>query len=185
MADITHAAEHNDLDGLRRLIDLQKATDPEYDANRMPYTKGMQLASVAAARRNHPVAVGLLLDSGCWINVELVEAALSGHYKDVFDSLIARGWNVSSNLGHSGDALLIAIGRNNQEMVQYLLSRGADPNANTTIGTYRALESAAYGASIPILEGLLDAGAELRGRRALPKAAGEGRIDAARTWCGL
>jgi ankyrin repeat protein len=72
----------------------------------------------------------------------------------------------------------IAIGRNNQDMVKYLLSRVAEPNANTTIGASRALEAAAYRASLPILEALLDAGAELKGRRALPTAAGEGRTDA-------
>lgn len=63
-------------------------------------------------------------------------------------------------------------------MVQFLLSRGADPNANTTLGSSRALEIAAYSSSIPLLKALLDAGAELKHRSALPIAAGEGRIDA-------
>ncbi len=34
--------------------------------------------------------------------------ALEGNSKDVFDSLIARGWNVNSNLGHVGNALMSA-----------------------------------------------------------------------------
>ena len=63
-------------------------------------------------------------------------------------------------------------------MVRFLLSRGADPNANTTSGSSRTLELAAYWASIPLLTALLDAGAELKFRSALPNAAAEGRIDA-------
>lgn len=63
-------------------------------------------------------------------------------------------------------------------MVQFLLSRGADPNANTTLASSRALETATYSSSIPLLKALLDAGAELKHRSALPIAAGEGRTDA-------
>jgi len=63
-------------------------------------------------------------------------------------------------------------------MVQFLLLRGADPNANTSIGASRAIECAAYSSSIPILKALLDEGAELKTRSALPIAARQGRTDA-------
>ena len=62
-------------------------------------------------------------------------------------------------------------------MVQLLLSRGADPNVNTDGGMYRALEQGAAISSIPVLEALLNAGAETTGRSVLSKAAYWGRTD--------
>lgn len=56
-------------------------------------------------------------------------------------------------------------------MVQLLLSRGADPNANTDGGMYRAVEQGAAISSIPVLEALLNAVAEIKGRSVLSKAA--------------
>ena len=56
-------------------------------------------------------------------------------------------------------------------MVQSLLSRGADPNANTDGGIYRAIEQGATISSIPVLQALLNAGAETKGRSVLPKVA--------------
>lgn len=44
-----------------------------------------------------------------WLTILPIPAtvigALAKKCKDVFDALIARGWDVSSNLGHIGDAL--------------------------------------------------------------------------------
>jgi ankyrin repeat protein len=61
-------------------------------------------------------------------------------------------------------------------LVHFLLSHGADPNANTRI-CRGALEVATFRAPIPMIEALLDAGAYLKGRSALQIAAREGRID--------
>jgi ankyrin repeat protein len=63
-------------------------------------------------------------------------------------------------------------------MVQFLLSRNADPNANTD-GNNTALEKAAATASIPVLAALLSAGAIMKGRSALVKAAYHGRSEIA------
>jgi ankyrin repeat protein len=62
-------------------------------------------------------------------------------------------------------------------MVQFLLSRGANPNANLLAHIDSALEVAASSASITVIDALLDAGAALKGRSALCEAAGEGRAD--------
>lgn len=70
----------------------------------------------------------------------------------------------------------LCSGRDNLKMVQFLLLRNADPNANTD-GNNTALEKAAATGSIPILEALLEAGAVMKGRSALVKAAYHGRID--------
>jgi hypothetical protein len=121
MDDLVSAAQTNDLDRLRRLVKVEKANNPGLE-----YTSAMQDACHAAACQNHPAALNLLLDSGCWRisagehtepdRVSLkrltilpipatVIGALAKKCKDVFDALIARGWDVSSNLGHIGDAL--------------------------------------------------------------------------------
>jgi ankyrin repeat protein len=53
----------------------------------------------------------------------------------------------------------ISIDIGNLEMVQFMLSRGADPNLNHTMGNHSALEFAGFRTSIPIIEALLRAGA--------------------------
>ena len=63
------------------------------------------------------------------------------------------------------------------EMLQFLLSRGADPNRNTNYGGATPLELAAYVSSVPIIETLLDAGAHYQGYKALANAAYYGRVN--------
>lgn len=70
----------------------------------------------------------------------------------------------------------LCSGRDNLKMVQFLLLRNADPNANTD-GNNTALEKAAATGSIPILKALLEAGAVMKGRSTLVKAAYYGRTD--------
>jgi len=71
----------------------------------------------------------------------------------------------------------LSVGDDNLDMVQFLISRGADPNANHTSGMSRALELAAFHSSIPVLDALLNAGAVLKGRSTLHNAAGYRRTD--------
>ena len=74
----------------------------------------------------------------------------------------------------------LAASADKVSLVRFLLSHGADPNANLRGQRHTALECAAYSASIPVLELLIDAGAQIRTRSALSIAAGEGRVDAVR-----
>jgi ankyrin repeat protein len=74
-------------------------------------------------------------------------------------------------------AFSLATSSDDLDMVQFLLSRGADPNANTDGGMNRAVERGAATSSIPVLGALLDAGAETKGRSVLSKAAYWGRTD--------
>ena len=87
MAELVSAVEQNDLDSLRRLIDLEKALDPNYDPKRMPYTEAMQRANIAAVRHNNLDALGILFDAGCTVNVggsphrsDLIENNLADRY---------------------------------------------------------------------------------------------------------
>ena len=62
------------------------------------------------------------------------------------------------------------------DMLQFLLSRGADPNADADHFT-AALEKAAWRGDVSIVKELLDAGAQLETRSALPDAAQQGHSD--------
>jgi hypothetical protein len=69
MANLACAAQINDLEKLRHFIDEEKASHPEISHSSLnKSTKAMQDACHAAARNNHPAALDLLLDSGCWID---------------------------------------------------------------------------------------------------------------------
>jgi ankyrin repeat protein len=63
-----------------------------------------------------------------------------------------------------------AIQYDNLCMVKFLLSRNVDVNTTHPMNGDSPLEFAAYSASIPVIEALLDAGAVLRGRSALQSA---------------
>jgi ankyrin repeat protein len=65
----------------------------------------------------------------------------------------------------------MAIDIENLEMVQFTLSRGADPNLNHTMNNSSALEFAAVRTSISIIEALLRAGSVFKGRETLQNAA--------------
>ncbi|KAF2145311.1 uncharacterized protein K452DRAFT_315586 [Aplosporella prunicola CBS 121167] len=178
MDDFVSAAETNDLDRLRRLLELERAQNPRLGQNSsVPSTPAMQAAHHAAARCNHPAALELLFDNGAWIGPGPLEVAVRENHKDIFKALVARGWNVSSNLGHAGDALVLAVREDNLDLVQFLLSHGADPNANFDIFGWRSLEVAVCWSSIPVIEALLNAGAKLKGSSALQRAAYTGRTD--------
>ncbi|KIN03104.1 hypothetical protein OIDMADRAFT_178813 [Oidiodendron maius Zn] len=172
MEELVNAAETNDLDKLRHYLDLERAQNPQLSKEMYKSTAAMRAACHAAARNNHPAALDILLDSGCWID----RASIAGS-KEVFDSLIARGWDINSRVGYRGDALMISAEIDNLDMIQFLLSRGADPNANYSGGMFRALEVAAFHASVPVLDALLNSGAVLKGRSALCNAAEQGRTD--------
>jgi len=58
------------------------------------------------------------------------------------------------------------------DLVQFLLSRGADPNGQQ--GNCTMLECAVYSSEIPIITALLDAGAEIENRSTLSIAASLG-----------
>jgi hypothetical protein len=71
----------------------------------------------------------------------------------------------------------LSVGADNLDHVKFLLSLGADPNANTSGGLSSALELAAAMSSIPGVDALLDKGAVVKGSSVLPKAAGQDRTD--------
>jgi hypothetical protein len=69
MADLISAAENNDLDTLRRLLDAEIAqnagTFEQQPESWMKATGVMLEASYTAAQRNHHAVLNMLLDSGC------------------------------------------------------------------------------------------------------------------------
>jgi hypothetical protein len=70
MTDLISAAQRNDLESLRRFLDLEKVQNPDVFCSPRPAsmprsTVATQDASYAAARYNCIGALNMLLDSGC------------------------------------------------------------------------------------------------------------------------
>jgi len=67
MSDIVSAVQNNDLEKLRLAVSREQATIPESNRDSANYpTQQMWEACAAAARHNHPKAMEILLDAGCF-----------------------------------------------------------------------------------------------------------------------
>ncbi|KAL2833825.1 ankyrin [Aspergillus cavernicola] len=175
--DFINAAKANDLDRLDYLMDIEELQIPLLN-KRWDFSGGTTarlLACMDAARHNHPEALSLIFKRGCMINIDIIIELFQGKRKDCIDALLAQGWDVSMPLGHVGDPLILSL--RDLDMVQFLLSRGADPNRGYYMDTWTALEIAAARKSISVIEALLVAGAKLKKSHALARAAGNGNID--------
>lgn len=71
----------------------------------------------------------------------------------------------------------MAIGADNVELAKFLISKGADPNANLRGESYTPLECAALSGSTSLVKALVNAGAQIKGRYPLQLAAHEGTTD--------
>jgi hypothetical protein len=69
MNELVVAAQNNDVENLRRLVDLEKAQHAAELDSVNKSTQVMQDACHEAARYNHAAALKLLLDAGCWIDI--------------------------------------------------------------------------------------------------------------------
>ena len=101
MSELASAAANNNLLTIRHVLSDDKGQLQPREA-----TAEMQDVCVTAALANHPAAVELLMDRGCWTSPDVICAALEGKSKDVFDLLMSKGWDVNLDLGHMGDALM-------------------------------------------------------------------------------
>lgn len=86
--------------------------------------------------------------------------------------------DINTNLDWSGTFLILAVKRSNQEHVNFCLKQGANPNLGRYGHIWSAMAAGAkFGASIEIINMLLDAGALTEDSDALHTAAENGRID--------
>ncbi|KAI9035078.1 ankyrin repeat domain-containing protein [Aspergillus affinis] len=174
--DLVNVAQTDQLDKLRHLLDLEIAQNPEFQTSHFP-TPAINAACCTAVRSNNPATLGILLDSGCPVMLDTIIDAVVLKHTAIVDCLFAHNWDINSNLGHRGDALIVAAHSGDLEIVQFLLSRGADPNSDNWAGAFNnAIEMAAFAGSIPVVDALLNAGAVLKGRSALGKAAYQGNV---------
>ncbi|KAI8961927.1 ankyrin [Daldinia sp. FL1419] len=94
------------------------------------------------------------------------------------DEMLRHGYDVNKNLGHIGGILGFAVTSDKLPLVEHLLNRGADPNANLRGETYSTLELAVISnASLSIVSLLIDRGAVVKQRSAALFAARDGRLD--------
>lgn len=68
MEDLIAPAGNKDIETLRRLIDVEKyQLEKQLDTTNKS-TELMQKACHEAARHNHPEALLVLLEAGCWVD---------------------------------------------------------------------------------------------------------------------
>ncbi|MBQ8124726.1 MAG: ankyrin repeat domain-containing protein [Kiritimatiellae bacterium] len=146
-----------------------------------------------AAAYGTAAEVRVMLDSGIDVNVRnegsretaLMTAAGGGNI-DTVKLLVERGADVGAKSFEGGTALLVAIEQRRDEVVEYLLSHGANPNDKLAIEPgLTALCMAAQRGYLRILKALLKAGADTEkragdGSTALANAAFKGHDDVAR-----
>ncbi|KAF3057363.1 Ankyrin-3 [Daldinia childiae] len=94
------------------------------------------------------------------------------------DDMIQRGYDINQGLGNIGGILGFAVRSDKLPLVEFLLSHGADPNANLCDEIYSTLEFAIVSnTSLSIISLLIDRGAVVKQRSAALLAAQAGRLD--------
>ena len=130
-------------------------------------TKGGFSTLIQAIDFNEPEIVAALLRLGADVDAKtahdttpLMDALLRRETRQaIIDKLIAAGANVNSH-GAEATPLVIAVESNNIAQVNQLVAAGADPSLATLEGYTTPLMSAIYIQSNPMIERLLQLGAE-------------------------
>ncbi|KAI9702725.1 MAG: hypothetical protein M1820_006109 [Bogoriella megaspora] len=173
------AASDNDPFRLQQLLEKKRSNQGLQTSVKggQDSETALQRACKIAARNDDPRSLRVLLDEGCGIQRGTISAAAYSGSIEIFELFLEYGWDVNESLGHPGDALLMAIGAEKVNLVQWLLAHGADPNMNLRGASYTAIECAALTTSIPLLEALINAGAQVQGHSALQIAARGGSTE--------
>ncbi|MCK8044705.1 ankyrin repeat domain-containing protein [Shewanella sp. 1CM18E] len=152
------AAKYNNIPMLTALA----AQDADLDL----LTEDGFSALIQAIDFNQPKIVSALLDLGADVNAKtyhdttpLMDALLRRESRQqIIDNLIAAGADVNSH-GAEATPLVIAVESNNIELVNQLVAAGADPSLATLERYTTPLMSAIYIQSNPMIERLLQLGA--------------------------
>ncbi|KAL4905216.1 hypothetical protein BDW74DRAFT_153260 [Aspergillus multicolor] len=178
--DFINAAKANDLHRLNYLMNIEELQVPELSLpQEYPVgTNARRQACYEAARHDHPEVLALVYKRGVGLSDTCILVLLKEKRKRCIDVLLNLGWDIHWSLGHYGDPLSMSL--KDLDMVHFLLSRGADPNKSWWwFPNMTVLELAARYEGIPVIEALIDAGAEWKNRHVLAEAAGNGngRLD--------
>ena len=103
--------------------------------------------------RNHPLTA--------------LHAAVEGGHNEIVDYLLTSGSDPNSNMEFWGTPLIIAVRKHNTEIADTLLRRGADVNQLAGYHTADPLQRASYEGNLPMVDLLLEYGANVNGRTAV------------------
>ncbi|KAG6889174.1 hypothetical protein C0995_003085 [Termitomyces sp. Mi166 len=106
----------------------------------------------------------------------IAKAVTSGDL-EIFQAMLAVGWDPCTTLKFVGDALTYAVMKDKLALVSWLLDHGAKYDANEACQSFSVLASAAWFASPAVIERLLGADVPIKDSRALEMAVYDGRID--------
>lgn len=134
--------------------------------------------TLTSAEKGHADLLEYCLQHGGNVTDRVAHLAVTSGSTEAYKVLLSAGLDVNTSFGYSGNALLVALRRNDQRMTSFLLSRGAEPNGHQLLsGCYGPLAVAAYWASLNIVRLLVTHGARIEQSLALQLAAKAGRTD--------
>ncbi|KAI9885713.1 MAG: hypothetical protein M1823_002478 [Watsoniomyces obsoletus] len=176
---VADAAAANDLSTVNTLMKWWSSSVDTSSTTGLPQDTMLpfQPALHNALREGHLEIANILLKRGCKVDHEAAAAARRCKNPEAYGVLISHGWDINEYFGYIGDSLVCAVAEDKLDHVAYLLTHGADPNANLRGDSLTALELGAMFASLPVMDMLLAHHAQQEDHNALHYAASYGRLD--------
>ncbi|KAL8990733.1 MAG: hypothetical protein Q9169_008049 [Polycauliona sp. 2 TL-2023] len=132
-------------------------------------TAHLHPALIAAVEHDHVSTASMLLERKFILSYKPVLAALKNRSTAMLQVFLDHGWNINKTLG---PCMAPALSRvlNDEELVHWLLTHGADPNYAKQSWP-SPLEAAAFKASLEVIKMFVDHGGRVYPSNALPAAA--------------
>jgi ankyrin repeat protein len=147
---ITASGNNTPVETFSQLFTQCRATAPP-STSMLP----LQPAIYAACEHGHVSTASYLLAQGLVIDELAVHAAIRSGSTDIFDTLLAAGWDINRPRGNFKPPALQSV-LHDEVLIEWFLAHGADPMAASLSG-HTPLVSAAYAAPLAILERLVTA----------------------------
>lgn len=166
------ACVHGDVEGMQSLLDSSAVVDDH------PALLERMLEH-AAKEGQAAIVQSLVSRIGSFqISRDLALAVAIGGSAEIYEAI----WSVEPDivnihLGHSGDPITMAVAVDNVPVLQFLLAKGADPNAGRYLSRWSPVTLAAIRSSVEVMQLLINFGAKIGGTNALQHAASGGRLD--------
>ncbi|KAK3677823.1 hypothetical protein LTR37_021525 [Vermiconidia calcicola] len=143
---------NGDIPSVRRELEQLARESPDI---------GLTPALLHCVYEGQEEAVATVLKSGATLEEAVVEAAVETGELTMIDPLLIHGWPINHTLRGGVMPSLLGYAVNNEELLTWLLARGADPNALSTIAE-TPLSLAVRDGTMRSIQILLDAGGDAK-----------------------
>ncbi len=123
-------------------------------------------ALIRAAMEGRTITVNALLDEGCDVNTQLADGwtvlmcALWNGHTETARALVGHGADIEAKFVHGWTPLMIASWAGHEDAVRMLIEHGANVNSIDATGKSVLMWAAQKGANLPIVQLLLERGAD-------------------------